>query len=63
MDRLVKEAIEIKLRPDNNNREEGFKLGNAWNPSTSLLRQSNSQTSRKFQKEKHRVEHATKKTK
>jgi hypothetical protein len=33
----VKEATEIKFLPDNINREEGFKLSKAWNPSTSLL--------------------------
>jgi hypothetical protein len=36
MDRLVKEATKINLHPDNINREEGFKLTKAWNPSTRL---------------------------
>jgi hypothetical protein len=44
MARLVREAVEMKLRPDNINREEGFKLNKAWNPSTSLLRHSNAHT-------------------
>jgi hypothetical protein len=34
---LVKEATEIKLLPDTVNREDGFKLSKAWNPSTSSL--------------------------
>jgi hypothetical protein len=38
---IVKEATEIKFHPDNINREERFKLSKAWNPSTSLLRNSN----------------------
>jgi hypothetical protein len=41
MARLVREAIEIKLGQDNINKEEGFKLSKAWNPSTSILRHSN----------------------
>jgi hypothetical protein len=51
MGRLVKEAIGIKLHPGNINREEGFKLSKAWIPSTSLLRRSNTHTSRKFQED------------
>jgi hypothetical protein len=47
MDRLVKEAIEIKLHLENLNREEWFILSKAWNPSTSLLRHSNTHISRK----------------
>jgi hypothetical protein len=41
VDPLVKEAIEIKLQLDSTSREERFKLSNAWNPSSSLLRHSN----------------------
>jgi hypothetical protein len=37
MNRLVKEAIAIKLYPDNINREEGFKLSEALYPSIRLL--------------------------
>jgi hypothetical protein len=49
MSRLVQEATEIKLHPDNINRLEGLKLSKAWNPSTSLLalRHSNTYTSQK----------------
>jgi hypothetical protein len=32
MDRLVKEAIEIRLHPDNFNRDNGFILSHAWYP-------------------------------
>jgi hypothetical protein len=32
MDRLVKEAIEIRLHPDNFNRDNGFILSHAWHP-------------------------------
>jgi hypothetical protein len=32
MDRLVKEAIEIRLHPDNFNGENGFILSHAWYP-------------------------------
>jgi hypothetical protein len=34
---LVKEATKIKLLPVSINREEGFIISKAWNPSTSLL--------------------------
>jgi hypothetical protein len=33
-DRIIKEATEIKLHPENISREEGFKLSKARNPST-----------------------------
>jgi hypothetical protein len=36
MDRLVREATETKLHPDNINRREGFKLSKALNPSARL---------------------------
>jgi hypothetical protein len=32
MDRLVREAIEIRLHPDNFNRDDGFNLSYAWRP-------------------------------
>jgi hypothetical protein len=38
---LAEEAKEIKLQPDSTNREERFKLSNAWNHRSSLLRHSN----------------------
>jgi hypothetical protein len=37
MDRLVREAIEINLHPNNIDREEGFELNRAWSPTTRLL--------------------------
>jgi hypothetical protein len=36
MDRIIKEAIEIKLHPDNINRDGGYILSRAWQP---VLRQ------------------------
>jgi hypothetical protein len=36
MDRLIKEAIEIRMNPNNINRE-GFKLGQVWNPAIKIL--------------------------
>jgi hypothetical protein len=47
MNRLVEEAMDIKLHRDNINTVEGFKLGKAWNASNSLSRQCNTHTSRK----------------
>jgi hypothetical protein len=32
MDRIIREATEIKLHPDNMNREDGFSLSQAWKP-------------------------------
>jgi hypothetical protein len=40
IDQLVKEAIEIRLNLNNINREEGFKLSQAWNLAIKIL-QSN----------------------
>jgi hypothetical protein len=37
MDKLVKEAMEINLHPDNVNREEGFKLSKTLNPNTRFV--------------------------
>jgi hypothetical protein len=37
MDRLVKEAIEIRLNTRNFNREGGFTLGQAWYPVINML--------------------------
>jgi hypothetical protein len=37
MDRLVKEAIQIRLNHKNFNRDHGFTLSRAWNPVTKFL--------------------------
>jgi hypothetical protein len=37
MDRLIKEAIQIRLNQNNINRDNGFTLSWAWNPVTKLL--------------------------
>lgn len=61
--RLVKEALEIKLHPNNMNREKGFKLRKPWNPSTRLLKHSNTHRSGKSQEEKYKYEHTKKEDK
>jgi hypothetical protein len=40
MDRLVKEAMEIHLHPNNFNRDGDFTLSWAWQPVTNMLKQS-----------------------
>jgi hypothetical protein len=40
MDHLVKEAIEIRLHPNNFNSDGGFNLSRAWQPVTNMLKQS-----------------------
>jgi hypothetical protein len=40
MDRIIKEAIEIKLHPDNINRDGGFILSRAWQPAIHQIRTS-----------------------
>jgi hypothetical protein len=37
MDRLVKDTIEIRLHPNNFNRDRGFTLSHAWQPVTNML--------------------------
>jgi hypothetical protein len=38
MDRIVREAIEIELHPNNMNREMGFCLSSSWKPLISSLK-------------------------
>ena len=40
MDRIIKEAIEIKLHPDNFNKDGGFILIRAWQPAIRQIRTS-----------------------
>jgi hypothetical protein len=40
MDRLVKEAIEIRNHPSNFSRDGSFTLSRAWQPVTNMLKQS-----------------------
>jgi hypothetical protein len=39
MDRIIREAIEIKLHPNNMNREDGFSLSRSWKPLINNLRE------------------------
>jgi hypothetical protein len=57
---LVKETIE--MHPEDINREKGFEFSKARNLSTSLLRQSGTHGSGRSQKDRHRKEHSTKRT-
>jgi hypothetical protein len=41
MDRLVREAIEIRLHPDNFNIDDGSNLSYAWRPIIRILETSN----------------------
>jgi hypothetical protein len=49
MDRLVKEAIEICLHPNNFNRDGGFTSSRAWQPVTNMLKQSGEPISKEGQ--------------
>jgi hypothetical protein len=51
MDQFVKEALEIQSHLNNFNTGKGFKVSKAWNPSTRLLRHSNTQRSEKLQED------------
>jgi hypothetical protein len=42
MDRLVREAFEIRLHTENFNRDDGFNLSYAWRPILKILQTSNS---------------------
>jgi hypothetical protein len=42
MDRLIKEAVKLKMHPNNFNRDEGLVLSKAWKPLLHRL-QENSQ--------------------
>jgi hypothetical protein len=44
MDRLIIEAIDIRLHPDNFNIDDGFNLSYAWRPIIKILETSNSAT-------------------
>jgi hypothetical protein len=39
MDRVIKEAIEIKLHANNINRDGGFNLSRSWYPTVNMLKQ------------------------
>jgi hypothetical protein len=59
----LSEAPEIKLHPNNVNRDEGIKLSNACNPRTRILKHINAYRSDKTQEDKHREEYAERKKK
>ena len=40
MDRLIREAIELNLHPNNFNREDGFLLSRTWQPAIQQLRRN-----------------------
>jgi hypothetical protein len=40
VDCVMKEALEIRLHPNNCNRDRGFTLSHAWYPVTNMLKQS-----------------------
>jgi hypothetical protein len=46
MDRLVKEAIEIRLNTRNFNRDDGFTLSRSWYPVINMLRNEEAGPSR-----------------